>query len=236
MISVEIDTAPTGRLAIWNGCVPELETQYEYWYQTEHLFERMAIPGFQRARRYVSVDHRYQYLTYYETDSPDVLTSAEYLQRVNHPTPMTTDIMRDAFTDMSRTVCQLTGLHGNMRGGYAATLKMPQLPDNSQLTELLAAASQRGFIATVECWQATDCVTTESAEARLRGGDQQIAACLIIETLHENHCRTLIEQLAEDFELPQESTGIFRLLCDLSHSTMDSAHESAVNASRGKAK
>ncbi|MEM8951842.1 MAG: hypothetical protein AAGA21_00040 [Pseudomonadota bacterium] len=95
-----------GILAIWNSCAPGREAEYEAWYQTEHLHERLSIVGFRRGRRYEAIALGDGCFTYYESAVPDVLTSEAYLQRINNPTPMTARIMRDAFTDMSRTVCR----------------------------------------------------------------------------------------------------------------------------------
>ena len=41
-----------GILAIWNDCAKGEETNYENWYQNEHLPERLGVPGFIRGRRY----------------------------------------------------------------------------------------------------------------------------------------------------------------------------------------
>ena len=42
----------TGILALWNDCAEgKLET-YEHWYASEHLFERLGIPGVVVGRRY----------------------------------------------------------------------------------------------------------------------------------------------------------------------------------------
>ena len=38
--------ANAGVLAIWNNCAPGAEAQYEHWYRSEHLAERVAIEGF----------------------------------------------------------------------------------------------------------------------------------------------------------------------------------------------
>ncbi len=40
--------ANTGRLAIWNDCATDYQAEFETWYQTEHLGERLSVPGFRR--------------------------------------------------------------------------------------------------------------------------------------------------------------------------------------------
>ena len=71
-----------GILAIWNDCKPDHLGAYEVWYQGEHLIERLGIPGFLRGRRYESLEpNGSKFFTYYETRTPDVLTSEAYRHR-----------------------------------------------------------------------------------------------------------------------------------------------------------
>jgi len=62
---------------------PAMEEEFNAWYDDEHLPERLAIPGFRSARRWVADLPRGEgrYLATYELDSPGVLTSPEYLAR-----------------------------------------------------------------------------------------------------------------------------------------------------------
>ena len=65
---------------------PYMEEEFNAWYDTEHLPERLSIPGFRSARRWVSEK---TYLATYELDSPAVLTSPAYLSCFEKPTPWT---------------------------------------------------------------------------------------------------------------------------------------------------
>jgi hypothetical protein len=68
-----------------------MEEEFNAWYDTEHLAERLAITGFRSARRWVA-DCRSgegKYLATYELDSPEVLQSGEYLARFANATPWT---------------------------------------------------------------------------------------------------------------------------------------------------
>jgi hypothetical protein len=63
---------------------PALEEEFNAWYDEEHLPERLAIPGFRSARRWVCGR---TYLATYELDSAAVLQSAAYLARYQNQTP-----------------------------------------------------------------------------------------------------------------------------------------------------
>ncbi len=68
-----------------------MEEEFNAWYDSEHLPERLSIRGFRSARRWVAPKARGQgiYLATYELDSQAVLQSKEYLAFLNKPTPWT---------------------------------------------------------------------------------------------------------------------------------------------------
>jgi hypothetical protein len=68
---------------------PSMEEEFNAWYDGEHLAERLAIPGFRSAQRWVAdvPPGAGKYLATYELDSPAVLSSAAYLRRFENPTP-----------------------------------------------------------------------------------------------------------------------------------------------------
>lgn len=209
--------ANTGRLAIWNDCAKEYQAEFETWYQTEHLAERLSVPGFRRGRRYEAIDPHAGYFTYYETDSPDVLTSNAYLQRVNNPTPMTAHVMGEAFTDVSRTVCQANITIGSKRGAFATTLQLNRLPERDDLLKWAEAKSRISLIARIEGWAAVDVTQSPSTEEQLRGGDDRIRACLFVETLREEDCHLVKDELAEMFGVAADRAASFHLLCELAN-------------------
>jgi len=57
---------------------PALEEEFNEWYDTEHVPERLRIPGFDTARRFVAVVGWPRYLALYDLDHPGVLGSAAY--------------------------------------------------------------------------------------------------------------------------------------------------------------
>jgi hypothetical protein len=69
---------------------PAFEEEFNAWYDTEHLPQRMAVPGFETGRRYVCVRGAPRYLAVYDTTSPAVLESEAYLQcSLDRSTPWT---------------------------------------------------------------------------------------------------------------------------------------------------
>lgn len=59
---------------------PSLEDEFNAWYDTEHLPERLAVPGFETALRFVCLDGHPRYLAMYDLERPEVLDTPEYLK------------------------------------------------------------------------------------------------------------------------------------------------------------
>src|SRR6185295_10124643 len=59
---------------------PALEEELNAWYDTEHIAERLAVPGFETALRYVCIEAEPRYLAMYDLASPNVLDSPAYLK------------------------------------------------------------------------------------------------------------------------------------------------------------
>jgi hypothetical protein len=70
---------------------PAMDEEFNAWYDTEHLAERLAITGFRSARRWVAelAPGEGKYLATYELDAPGVLHTPEYLARFEDATPWT---------------------------------------------------------------------------------------------------------------------------------------------------
>lgn len=62
------------------------------WYDDEHLAERVEVPGILSARRYVAVEGEPKYLAMYELETPDVVQGEPYLEKKQHPTPLTQQV------------------------------------------------------------------------------------------------------------------------------------------------
>jgi hypothetical protein len=66
-----------------------MDEEFNAWYDDEHLAERLAIPGFRSATRWVAdvPPGAGRYLATYELDSVHVLSSPAYLHRFQNQTP-----------------------------------------------------------------------------------------------------------------------------------------------------
>ena len=203
-----------GILAIFNNLAPGREAEFEEWFQHEHLAERIAVPGFLLGRRHEAVSGAPRYFNFYLTTSAEVLKSPAYLERLDHPTPMTHTVMSEIFKDMIRTVCHRVFRRGNVRGAGVVTVRFGQPPDEATLQATIERLIRDPAVACGEIWRAADKREFPvSMEERLRGGDRKIEGCLLVETLRVPDAETIAASLTAEF--PKAEIAVYRLLCEV---------------------
>jgi hypothetical protein len=203
-----------GILAIFNDCRAGREAEFEAWFQGEHLIERLAVPGFLFGRRHRAISGTSGYFNFYMVETPDVLISKPYLDRLDHPTPMTRTIMSEVFINMNRTVCRRTVRRGKFRGAFTVVARFNQAPDQAALSGGLDKLVADTAIAGGEIWIALDPAGMPvSMEEQLRGGDKKIAGALLIDTLYQEHAEAVAAQWAKQFT--GADIGAFRVLCQI---------------------
>jgi hypothetical protein len=112
-----------GALAIWHGITAEAEKDFCLWHDTEHMPERLAIPGFLRGRRYRSAAHPRNFFTLYETESVATTRSPPYLARLRDPTPWTRRVLPH-FRDAFRVRCRVLETTGDGLGEAILTARL----------------------------------------------------------------------------------------------------------------
>ena len=172
------------------------------------------MPGFLFGRRHKAIAGAPGYFNFYMVETPEVLTSKPYLERLDNPTPMTRTIMSEVFVNMNRTVCQRAARRGSFRGAFTVAARFNQRPDETVLAGMLEKLVADTAVAGGEIWLALDAAGMPvSMEEKLRGGDKKIAGALLIETLYDEGAQAIGAQLAQQF--PQADIGIFRVLCQI---------------------
>lgn len=180
------DVSGRGALGVWHGVVGAEQRAAEDWYNREHHAERVAIPGFRRARRYVNCGAGPRYFSRYDVDEAAVLASAAYLAALDNPSPWSQKI----FPHYRRTVrgaFSVTARAGDAEGGYLLTLRFGDgtaAPDR-KLESVLAGAvtplTERLGILAVEVWHVDAGVTTHrSREKELRGAGEPFPAYALL--------------------------------------------------------
>ena len=99
------------------------EAEFNRWYDREHLEERVAIPGFLEARRYVAHHASPKYLSLYSTETFDVLDSPAYRRALNNPTDWSKATL-PRFRNMIRAIARITISRGQGRGAVLGIIRL----------------------------------------------------------------------------------------------------------------
>ncbi len=83
---------------------PAMECEFHRWYEDEHIPERMAVPGFQRALRFRAISGGPKFLALYDIESPDVLRSDAYLRLIGPDKSAWTRRLESMFINARRSV------------------------------------------------------------------------------------------------------------------------------------
>jgi len=117
---------PRGQLCIWTDVDPAFEADFNRWYDREHMQERVAIAGFQSARRFQAIGSCPRpWLALYDTDNLDVFRSEAYRNAFANQTEWS---LRN-FARMrgtQRRVGELVVELGDGEGGALALFVLPQ--------------------------------------------------------------------------------------------------------------
>ena len=178
--------AGQGVIAIWQDLVPDAKQEYREWHNRQHLPERLSIPGFLRARRFVAASGGPEFYTLYETDVPETVTGKAYLDRLNAPTEWTRRIM-PAFRNMARSVCHVAYTGGVGEGGFMCTCRF-RLPPGKE-AEVTAALRERllpplcdrpGIAGVHLCLADQSASAIPTFERTFRTADDLVAPCVLM--------------------------------------------------------
>jgi len=125
-------SAHRAELCIWTDILPESETDFNRWYDREHMQERVGIPGFQFARRFQAIGACPRpYLALYCTESIDVFSSELYRQAFANQTEWS---LRNfaRMKETQRRVGELAIESGEGEGAYLSLFILPENKINSQ--------------------------------------------------------------------------------------------------------
>lgn len=218
-------------MLLWYDIVPEQIAEHDDWHTRQHFPERLGIPGFMRAQRWVASSPGPRYFIVYEVSDLDVLTSAPYLERLNNPTAWTSRTM-PSFRGMVRGFCRLEGSHGSVLGTSALSLRYGAAPGMGDPLrhwvdrDLIPKLLERRGIASAFAFR-SDRAPEMTAEQRIRGRDASVDLALLITGYsHESIAALATNELSsksleEHGASSGAALGIFQLACLASGSSTE---------------
>lgn len=146
-------TPTPARLSIWTDVDPVHEPDFNRWYDREHMAERMAIPGFRRARRFATLDSCPRpYLALYDVDALAVFRSPAYARAIAAQTEWSQrNLLR--MRDMQRRVGELPLDAGAGEGGALAAFVVAAAEPPAALVAAVAAGLARDGVLRVTLQQ-----------------------------------------------------------------------------------
>jgi hypothetical protein len=192
-------TSGAGALGVWHGVAEGQEKAVDAWYDREHHAERLAVPGFLRARRYVNLGPGPRYLSRYDVADVGVLASAPYLAALNSPSPWS-QRMFPHYRDTVRGAFEVMARRGPADGGVVATMRFPSDPfaasDAPTLASLLDALVAAPSVLRAEAWRIDVPATTpQTLEKALRTSpDAYPARTLVIDGSSAAALRAALDQ------------------------------------------
>ncbi len=162
-------------VAIWCDVAFEVRDEFDDWHAHEQMPERLAIPGFLRGSRWVA-EQGEGYFILYETQSEAVVTGAPYLERLNHPTPWSRQMMPH-HRNMVRGLCRVQLSGGRALGQSLLTVRLsPQAERADALRAwlcdaLVAMPDRKGLVAAALLHRIGQAPIAQTTEQRLRGGE-----------------------------------------------------------------
>jgi hypothetical protein len=158
--------------------------EHDDWHTHEHLPERLSIPGFRRATRWVATRGGPRYLVLYEVAELATLSSDAYLARLNAPTPWTARMMTH-YRGMRRGFCAVAASVGFGIGPFAALLRFDIAPGSKAplrqwlVEDVLPPLPARPGLGSAHLFEgaATPPMTNEQ---RIRGADAGVGRALLV--------------------------------------------------------
>jgi hypothetical protein len=198
------------------------DVDFNRWYDREHLEERVAIPGFLEARRYIAHQGSPKYLCLYSTETFDVLDSTAYRAKLANQTDWSRKTMA-RFKNMIRAVARITISRGQGRGAALGIVRLRPTAGGEDklrtaLQQKLDPEKSDGIISMhlIENDPAlSKPLTDEPASPNLGSGDWFV----LIDGTHVNAISAAIAALVGDnsaFKSSVISMGVYNLMWDLS--------------------
>lgn len=124
------------------------EHDFNEWYNREHIDERVDLPGFHRARRYVAADGRAdpRYMATYECDGVADLATPRYLKLLANQTAWSQRVMK-RFTKFQRLTLRIRVDLAHGVGGAITCVRF--VPDPARAARLAAWLRQKALPAAI---------------------------------------------------------------------------------------
>lgn len=176
-----------GALANYHNLDDSDRADFEHWHTTEHIPERVNVPGFMRGRRYVALDNQIppQYFILYEGSEVEVFAAPAYLDRLDAPTPWTQAVSRN-MTLTLRTACTVTHTQGQGTGDYCGTWQLSPIDNRADtradlVKRVIPTVQDVSDVVAIHLLEANlDVTRVDTLEKQLREGEDGVSDWIVV--------------------------------------------------------
>ena len=191
-----------GALLNWGGVLPKHDFDYNLWHSLEHMPERMSVKVFFRAFRCVGLEgtnDNDKYFMMYDVKNKDILSSKQYLNRLNNPTDWTSKIL-SKYVYPSRAICELIKTKSLTTGlsGFFVTIRY--LAKSNEIKKFYNISDEimsKNGIFSIHCFQSdkeiSQLKTKEKVIRSYQGNEDEIIDyAVVIECLNINKVKKFL--------------------------------------------
>ena len=200
-----------GALLNWGGVLPKHDLDYNLWHSLEHMPERMNVTGFLRAFRCVGLkgtNDNDKYFMMYDVKNKDILSSKQYLNRLNNPTDWTSKIL-SKYVYPSRAFCEVIktkSLTNGLSGFFVTIRYLSQNNDINNFYNISDEIMSQNGIFSIHCFQSdkeiSQLKTKEKVIRSYQGNEDEIIDyAVVIECLNINKAKRL---LLDEFKIKSD--------------------------------
>ena len=191
-----------GALLNWGGVLSKHDLDYNLWHSLEHMPERMSVKGFFRAFRCVGLkgtNENDKYFMMYDVKSKDILSSKQYLNRLNNPTDWTSKIL-SKYVYPSRAICEVIktkSLTNGLSGFFVTIRYLLQNNDIKKFYNISDEIMCQNGIFSIHCFQSDREIsllkTKEKVIRSYQGNEDEIVDyAVVIECLNINKVKKFL--------------------------------------------
>jgi hypothetical protein len=187
-------------LLVWTDIPTDIETEFNDWYDREHLRERVEVPGFIRGRRFAAISATPRYLALYEAQSAEVMRSEAYL-RLKRTRDARSMRFVPLFRNAIKATCDIVSHAGAGEGAFLVLLPITADPERLSFfrdrvvkTFFSELVQSTGVVSAT--YAAHNSTARETSAAHdVRAGDRHLENVLLIEAASELGASTAVSHL-----------------------------------------
>lgn len=206
------------QLFVWTDIDPAHEDDFNQWYDCEHMEERVAIEGFQWARRYRNISEtERRYLAIYRTENLDVFGTPSYAKAFQHQTEWS----NANFARMSNTkrrVMHIPAEGGFGSGAVAAMVTLDQLGVSADELQSIAqtvshTASEGAGVLAYHVMSPDEALSTPLPSENPEG--RALETAILIDATDQAAAEKAAKALLQKFNLSDDRFSLFSFTWEL---------------------